>query len=481
MVMRTFFWHDYETNGTDPFRDRPTQFAGLRTTLDLEPLGEPVMFFCQPAPDVLPHPEAALLTRITPQQCERDGLIEADFASRVHDELGAPGTCGVGFNSLRFDDEFTRNLLYRNFYDPYAREWENNNSRWDLIDLVRLCYALRPEGIEWPRRNDGNPSFRLEHLAAANRLTQTRAHDAMSDVETLVGLARLIRMRQPRLFDYYFELRRKQAVFTLLDVARMAPILHVSSRYSAERGCIALVAPIAMHPSQPNGVIVVDLDVDPTPLLELDADAIADRVFTPRTDLPNGIERIPLKVVHANKSPALAPMSVLRGVDMTRIGLDVERGLAHLKRLRATEGIAAKVRTVFARSSHDQTPSDPELALYQSFANNIDRHLFAEVRRTPPEALGQCRFAFQDARFTEILFRYRARNWPDTLDASECALWQTFRTRRLTVETDLTSLTLDAYFARIATLRAEPGCDLVLLDQLDAWGHRIANELLDAT
>src|SRR4051794_34934379 len=94
----SFYWHDYETFGTDSKRDRPSQFAGLRTTLDLEPIGEPLTIFCRPPPDVLPHPEACLLTGITPQQAERDGVIEAEFAARIHDELAAPGTCGVGYN-----------------------------------------------------------------------------------------------------------------------------------------------------------------------------------------------------------------------------------------------------------------------------------------------------------------------------------------------------------------------------------------------
>ncbi|HET7359347.1 MAG TPA: exodeoxyribonuclease I, partial [Rhodanobacteraceae bacterium] len=193
MAAPTFLWHDYETSGADPRRDRPLQFAGIRTTLDLEPLGEPVMLYCKPATDSLPHPQAAMITGITPQQAEREGTIEAEFAAVVHEQLAAPGTCGVGYNSLRFDDEFTRHLLYRNFYDPYEREWRHDNARWDLIDLARLCHALRPEGIEWPRREDGTPSFRLEHLAAANRLEQDRAHDALSDVHATLALARLIR------------------------------------------------------------------------------------------------------------------------------------------------------------------------------------------------------------------------------------------------------------------------------------------------
>jgi len=174
--MQTFLWHDYETFGSDPRRDRPAQFAAVRTTTNLEVIGEPVSFFCKPALDVLPSPGACLVTGITPQRAELEGVIEAEFAARVHEPLAEAGTCAVGYNSLRFDDEFTRHLLYRNFYDPYAREWENGNSRWDVIDLARMCYALRPHGIEWPRREDGPPSFRLEDLARIPSLLREMAN-----------------------------------------------------------------------------------------------------------------------------------------------------------------------------------------------------------------------------------------------------------------------------------------------------------------
>ncbi|MGB0134164.1 exodeoxyribonuclease I, partial [Dokdonella sp.] len=308
MASTTFFWHDYETSGIDPRRDRPVQFAGIRTSTSLEVIGEPVMLYCKPARDLLPHPEACLVTGISPQLADREGLIESEFAAIVHEELAAPGTCGVGYNSLRFDDEFTRNLFYRNFHDPYEREWRAGNSRWDLIDLARMCFALRPQGIEWPLREDGTPSFRLEELAAANHLKQERAHDALSDVESTIDLARLIRTQQPRLFDFHLDLRRKQRAFQFLDVAHRTPVVHVSSRYPASRGCLAIIAPLAMHPQQSNAVIVYDLDVDPRPMLELEPEEIADRVFVSRADLPDDIERIPLKLVHANRSPALAPL-----------------------------------------------------------------------------------------------------------------------------------------------------------------------------
>ncbi len=475
--MQTFFWHDYETSGADPRRDRPLQFAGIRTTLELEVVGESVMFYGKPSREMPPHPDACLITGITPQQAEREGVNEAEFAARVHEQLAAPGTCGVGYNSLRFDDEFTRQMLYRNFHEPYGREWENGNSRWDLIDLVRMCQALRPEGIVWPTRDDGSPSFKLEHLAGANGLTQERAHDALSDVHALIELARLIRVRQPRLWDWHYALRRKQKVFELLDVVNMTPLVHVSSRYPASRHCLAVIAPLAAHPSRPGEVIVYDLASDPAAWLALDEDEIADRIFTARADLPEDVERIPLRTVRANHAPALAPLSVLQGVDLQRLQLDLARCQAHRDALHAVDGLAEKLRRVFQRAAELPPPEDPELALYGGgFLPDADKRLLAQVRATPPRELGTRAFPFRDPRYPELLFRYRARNWPETLNEEEHARWESFRRARLTRHTPLTGLTLDDYFARLDELRHDPQArdKLPLLDQLQAWGEQLA-------
>lgn len=470
--MNTFLWHDYETFGADPRRDRPAQFAAIRTTMDLEPIGEPAVFHCKPAPDVLPHPEACLITGITPQHAEREGVIEAEFAARVHEVLAEPGTCTVGYNSLRFDDEVTRQLLYRNFFDPYEREWKDGNSRWDLIDLARMCHALRPEGIAWPLREDGTPGFRLEQIARANHVDVGRAHDALSDVETTLELARLLRVRQPRLWNWFFALRRKQRAFELIDVARMTPLVHVSSRYPASRACLALVAPLAAHPSRPNEIIVYDLGDDPAELLALDAADIADRVFTARADLPEGIERIGLRTLHVNRCPAIAPLSVLTPADRERLQLDIERALGHAQQLRDAAGIAGKVREVFALASDRVPAPDVELALYDGFPSDADRRRFAQVRATPPEQLATCRFPFDDPRYTDLLLRYRARNWPHTLGLDEAAQWHAFRRRRLDVATPLSVLTLTDYFALIEALRgSEPATSMPLLDALEMWGH----------
>ena len=133
MPAPTFLWHDYETFGAVPRRDRPAQFAAIRTDADLNEIGEPMMLYCQPALDVLPEPESCLITGITPQECLAKGVPEHEFARRINDALAEPGTIGVGYNSIRFDDEVTRHLLWRNLRDPYAREWQNGCGRWDLL------------------------------------------------------------------------------------------------------------------------------------------------------------------------------------------------------------------------------------------------------------------------------------------------------------------------------------------------------------
>ncbi|MBS0431428.1 MAG: exodeoxyribonuclease I [Proteobacteria bacterium] len=481
MTAPTMLWYDYETTGTDPVRDRPAQFAAIRTDMDLAPVGEPSVHYCAPAPDVLPQPEACLITGIAPQDVARNGLIEAEFAGAVHDLLAEPGTCSTGYNAIRFDDEINRHLFYRNFFDPYEHTWRNGNARWDILDLTRACYALRPEGIEWPLREDGAPSFKLEHLASANHLEQQRAHDALSDVHAPIALARLLRDRQPRLYDWHFALRDKKKGVAMLASALpgMQPLLHVSGRYPPARGCLAMVAPLAEHPDRTGTFIVADLGVDPAVWVDLEPDELVERMFTRREDLPDDIERPPLKAVHANRSPFLAPVETLRNADTARVRLDAERCLRHLDTLRASAGLRERVQQAFAaRADAWPARSDPELSLYSGFPSDAARRRMDKVRVTPPARLAATDFNFDDARYDELLFRYRARNWPDTLDAGERERWRAFVRDKLNRETETTMLTFEQYFATLARLRGEiaPGPKQALLDRLQAWGETIAAE-----
>ena len=434
MADTTFFWHDYETFGIVPRRDRPVQFAGLRTDAELNEVGEPVMWFCKPAPDTLPDPESVLLTGILPQHALQHGVAEHEFAARIEAELARPGTIGVGYNSIRFDDEVTRFLFWRNLIDPYAREWQNGCGRWDLMDVVRCCWALRPEGIEWPTYTEGEmkgrPSFKLEHLAAANGLLHEAAHDALSDVRATLALARLIRARQPRLWDFCLKLHKKDAVSAEIGVGR--PFVHLSGRYPVERGCLAVVWPLAPHPTNRNELIVWDLAHDPAELATLDADTARRRLYTRADELPVGETRLPIKTIHINKSPiVIGNLKTLTPATLQRWGLDMAGALRHAESAanlgRTVDGLWAQV---FARE-RPAGAVDVDEDLYGGFLDNEDRRTLQRLRELSPAALAAKQPAFHDARLEEMLFRYRARNFEGLLTDDERARWQQHRAERL--------------------------------------------------
>lgn len=473
--IKSFLWHDYETFGANPMADRPSQFAAIRTDADLNPIEEPVVLYCSPSTDVLPHPMACLITGITPQEARNKGVIETEFARNILSEMSQPGTCCAGYNSIRFDDAVTRNLFYRNFRDPYEREYRDGNSRWDLIDLARMCYALRPAGIEWPMHEPGKPSFRLEDLCRANSINHEGAHDALVDVNATIELARRLKTAQPKLFDWALNLRDYHQVARLLDTVEPKPLLHTSARIPADRGCTTMVLPLAVMPDRPKSVIAFDLSADPTPLITEPADVIRDLVFTSSQDMPEGLERLPLKAIHGNHVPMLAPIGTLKGVDVDRIKMDPERCKQHAHLiLRSLDVIREKVIDVYSVSQNEfDNGTDPDRMLYSGgFFSPADRHLMKKLLLVPPGKLGGHLWSFQDTRLPLMLFRYRARNYPETLSMEEARSWEQDRRIRLVETTDPDYFTLRDFenVAReLRKQRKEEPESLRILDQLDAW------------
>jgi exodeoxyribonuclease I len=476
----SFLFYDLETFGADPRTSRIAQFAAIRTDTQLNQVDEPISFFVRPADDLLPSPIATLITGITPQQALHDGVAEAEAFARICEEMSRPETCTLGYNSLRFDDEFVRAGLFRNFYDPYEREWRGGNCRWDLLDVMRLAHALRPDGLLWPLREDGGASFRLEHLALANGVRDGEAHEALSDVRALIGLARLLKSAQPRLWDYALKLRDKRFAAQMLDVARMQPVLHVSQRFPASRLCSAPVLPLARHPQVDSRVIVFDLAQDPAALLALTAEGIADRLYTPAADLPEGEQRVALKEVHLNRCPVLVAWDHLREADFARLAIDRALSEERAQRIRdAGPALAEKVRQVYA-ARRERTPGDVDASLYDGFLGDGDRRKFPAVRSIPPHMLGHHDFAFQDTRLPELLFRYRARNWLDSLSVAERSRWDDYRRLRLSRDSGLSEYSFDSFDAELATLRAahaDDGRKLSLLDQVEAWARDLQRNL----
>lgn len=479
MAALTYYWHDYETFGVNPRLDRPSQFAGQRTDADLNPIGEPLTLYCQPCDDVLPHPEACLLTGITPQIARDRGVPEPEFIAQIINELGQPGTCGVGYNSLRFDDEVTRHTAWRNFIDPYAREWRDGCSRWDIIDMVRLTYALRPDGIEWPTRDDGLPSFRLEDLAEANGLSKARAHDALSDVHTTIDLARLVHDKQPKLFDYAANNRDKRSATAMIDLREHTPVLHVSEKFGAQHGCISLVMPLAADPTNDKKIACYDLRHAPDDLLELPAEDVYERLFTPRAELPEGIERIAIKHVHLNKCPVLVPVKTINDAQAERVALDLAACREHWKQLHDhLPQVQAKLAAV-ALMSDFEPHSDAEQDLYGGFVNDADRRLCNQVLAMAPAEFDDLDLPFEDKRLHELLFRFRARHHPESLNEAEREEWQNWRNNRIEFAPD-GGLTLDEFDATVSALQQRVGDDAdarSLLADLSEWGQKLRASL----
>lgn len=495
----TFFWYDLETFGLDPRHDRIAQFAGVRTDANLSVIEDPVVLWCTLSDDYLPDPLSCMVTGITPQEVMAKGVCESEFIGRINEMLGKPGTCALGYNTLRFDDEFIRNTLFRNFLDPYKREYEKGNSRWDLIDLVRAAHDLRPNGIEWPvKAESGKPSFKLTDLTEANGIAHEGAHDALSDVWATLELARLIKWRQPKLFSYYLNLRSKQTVKSMLQVPMGEPVVLTAAPFTRQEGCTTVVLPITASARNPNSVIVFDLMQDPSILINasrsfgeleiirsredsmrlliqeiggaLDAHEVSEQLLErargqleeaadalgtlPRLITANdqllrvrGLQKVAL-----NRAPFLSPLSVLTEEVATRLGIDLRRCEEHREQLLAQPMLAVNIRKAF---DEDEFPpvDDVDHSLYAGpFFSEADAALFEQIRSSDSATLWKTRFEFEDARAHEMLWRYLCRNWPSSMDEQQARRWKSFCAQRLIQPPSDTLVTLQ-FFARKITER----------------------------
>lgn len=456
-MKNSMFWYDFEATGVDPRRDRPLQVAGVRTDEQLQEIGEPLCIDCRIAEDILPHPMACLITGIGPERVQR-GLPEAQFMHLLHEQMAMPGTCTVGYNNLRYDDEMTRFSLYRNFFDPYAREWQGGNSRWDLLDALRAAHALRPDGIQWPQQ-DGFISLRLEALTAANGIDHGQAHDALADVRATIAMARLLKQAQPKLFDYLYTLRDKRRVSALIDLQSQLPLVHVSGRFGRERKGLALVMPLGWHPRNRNAVIVWDLAINPGLLQDLSSTELRQRLYTRNEDLLPGEERPGLKLVHINKCPVLAEAKVLRPQDIERLQLDMPLLLERAQQLAQWRVTGQScLAAIYAEQDQEREAGaelDAETLLYDGFISDRDRRLSTGIREADGASLTLAQWPLQDQRLVDMLKRYRARNFFDSLNMEEKAEWLEFCRQKLSGEVSGAPITLDDFMREMQRLIGE--------------------------
>ncbi len=497
-VEPTFYWYDYETFGVDPRKDRPAQFAGRRTRLDLSPLSDDTgeIFYCRPMDDQLPNPESCLLTGITPQCCAEKGVCESEFADLIWERLNTPGTVSIGYNTLGFDDEVNRFLFWRNFLDPYTHSWAKGCSRWDLFPVVCAAWALRGDTIKWPRWEEIDPikypkaegrkgvCFKLEFLTKANGIEHGHAHDALSDVEATIGMAKLLAEREPKLWRWAFENRTTAKVSAA--VADMKPVVWVTPKFGIARGCTGIAACFFQ---EKHDCWMWDLSFDPTVLQSLSYEEIKQRLFPSIKERAQGIERLPIRRLKANASPFVcANLKVLSRERAQKYGIDLDVVAANLQKLRT---VAPAVQTIFAelaaerRSNDVAAPSvDPDQSLYSGFASSGDKARFVQIRSMTPERLAAeaPKFRFDDQKFAEMLFRFRARNWPEMLSAEETERWRQFCADRVMSGRD-GMLQLSDYFDQIDEAQASGLYDderhQQVLETLYDWGETLGNRLID--
>ena len=466
-MTETFFFYDLETSGLSARDDRIMQFAGQRTDMKFNPIGEPVNILVRLSDDVLPSPEALLVTGITPQQTVADGYSEAEFAKILVDEIFTPSTIAVGFNSIRFDDEFVRHFLWRNFFDPYEWSWKDNRSRWDILDVVRMTRALRPDGIVWPVDDKGNPTNRLELLTKENGVDHYKAHDALSDVMATIAVARLISEKQPQLFQYLLKLRSKKEVMNLVNLDEKKPFVYTSGRYETEHQKTTVAFPLT---SGKNGnVVVYDLRYDPAPFIGLSTKELTDRLYASWEERQkDNFVKLPVKELQYNRAPAVAPLGVLeQGGGWERIHLDAATIDAHKKALLAAPHFAENIRALFEKKKDYPVSADPEAQLYDGFVNERDRVRIESVRSATERELVDFHPSFDDERLAPLLLHYKARNYPRSLSEDEVVQWESWRSERLRTRLPAFLKSLQSAFSR------SDDAQRFVIEELQLWAESI--------
>lgn len=475
----SYFFYDLETSGFSPRSARTMQFAGQRTDMDLNPIGEPVNCLIALSPDILPDPDAVLLTGITPQQTLSDGYTEAEFLKLFHEEVVQPNTTFIGFNSIRFDDEFMRFLLYRNFYDAYEWQWKDGCSRWDVLDLVRITRALRPDGIEWPFDSEGKPANRLEYLSNVNKLEHSHAHDALSDVVATIAMAKLIKTKQPELFDYLSQHRDKRTAKEL--VLKNEPFVYTSGRYGSQFLHTTAATLLTKHPDQ-DAAIVYDLRHDPTPFINMSVDELVEAWKFTRD--PDAL-RLPVKTLKYNRCPALAPLGVIKdpkSQERIELSLDmVSKHLAILQRHQAefAAKIVEAVRRLDQARATDQIglvddPLTADERLYDGFIGDTDKSTMLALRAADPAEIAELGESFKDTRLKSLTPIYKARNYPKKLDGEERQKWEEFC--KLKLLAGGTESRAAQYFNRLQELAADKkisGEKQYLIEELKLYGESI--------
>ena len=471
--MRTYFFYDLETSGFNARYDRIMQFAGQRTTLELEPTGEPVNILVKMTDDTLPSPGAILTTHITPQQTLQDGISEADFCREFLANIATPDTIFIGYNNIRFDDEFMRHTLWRNFHDPYEWAWKEGRGRWDMLDVARMVRALRPDDITWPNKRMKDektgewhdvPTVNLVDMAKNNGFENENAHDALADVNALINLTRLLRDKQPQMFNYLKDNHTKDKVAGIVRPDAPMPFVYTSGRFPSENEKTTVATAIASGKTS-SSVLVWDLRYKITNF-DWDTKQIRQNLMADyETRHQDGFVALPIKELSFNKCPAVAPIGVLNEEAEKRVHLTKAEAIANWHLLHQNKEILQRITSAWRGLPALKPAADVEGRLYDSFAPDSDKTKIRLVAAASESDLADMHPEFNDKRLDELLLRYKARQYPKTLSETEQQKWEQYRITKLQRE-------LPKYFEQLNKL-SQQGVDDYILQELQLWAESL--------
>ncbi|MEI8338467.1 MAG: exodeoxyribonuclease I [bacterium] len=476
-MKETLFFYDLETSGISSTDAQIVQFAGQRTDTNFNLIGDPVNVLIKPLADRLPAPDAVLVHGITPQKAMEEGLSESEFLKYFHKEIVQENTTFVGFNSIRFDDEFMRNINYRNFWDPYEWQWDNGNSRWDILDLSRQTRALRPEDIEWPFNDKGEPSNKLELIASANNLIHENAHDALSDVLATIAVAKMIQDKQPKLVEYQFGNRTKNRVNYFLDNNKN--FVYTSGRVPKEFLHTTIMSSLVRLDSR--NLLAYDLRHDPTEFINMSVEELAEGL---RPSRDQEKKKVPVKTIQLNKCPALAPLSLAKDEAVQeRIQLTYDDAYENYKKLVSNQGdFTAKLMSAMDIIEKEKkvqyAERDAKLSadqkIYSGFIGVSDQAQLSKIRNSNPEQITDYESRVRDPRLKDMLPLYKARNYPKSLTSEEAQAFEEYCANKLLDGGD--SSQAAKFFKRLGELAAKEGMTLeqdYLLQELKLYAESI--------
>ena len=367
-----YFFYDTETTGLD-HTSQILQFGGILTDGDFNEIKR-IERFCLPRPDVIPAVGAYLTHQIPLSEVIEKGVPEPEFARDMYSDMTEMGrTCSAGYNTHKFDDNRLRETFFRTNVDPYKREYVAENSRFDVFKMMKAVYALRPELINWPEPNeDGYTPMKLEMIAPLNDVVQTRAHDAMSDVEATIGVAKLVKDQDPKFFDYCLKLRNKSFAG---DVIYNRPFMLVGEHVPQTRNYTCIGVPLCQHPVNKSSTICLDMGrVDEETMdriLSTPAENLIEEIFNPDFE-----KRLPIFEVKVNQLPFVFTPAILKNNQelADRAGIDFNETMNQIQTLQNDERFNQLRLHAFEGYKHQNfETNDVYSKIYDGFTKDWDR------------------------------------------------------------------------------------------------------------